>query len=110
MKKLHFIITFNSFFLLSFYSLSQSETVTVTRSNGVVVHEALGVEGKVKQEVDIQNNESSGIDSWSLEICLQFREDVKNKLNAAPTEEESLQYLLKLKQVEERIVELKSKK
>jgi hypothetical protein len=45
-----------------------------------------------------------------LEICLQFREDVQNKLNAAPTEEESLQYRLKLKQIEERIVELKSKK
>lgn len=108
MKKLHFIITFNSFFLFSFYSFSQSETVTL--SNGVIVHEPLGVEGKVKQEVDIQNNESSSIDSWSLEICLQFREDVQNKLNAAPTEEESIQYRLKLKQIEERIVELKLKK
>ncbi len=79
-------------------------------SNGVVVHNSVGVEGVVLQTSEKKESVSSGIETWSLDICLQFFEHVKSKLAIAPTQEEALKYELKLKQIEERILVLKTQK
>jgi hypothetical protein len=94
--------------LFSFSSFSQSETKILT--NGVVVYNSIGVEGIVPEPNKMKDNVSEGIDTWSLDVCLQFREDVKNKLTEAPTKEDALHYALKLKEIEERILLLESKK
>ena len=79
-------------------------------SNGVVVHNSVGVEGVVLQPSETTESVSAGIETWTLDICLQFFEHVKSKLTLAPTQEEAHKYELKLNQIEERILVLKSQK
>lgn len=82
----------------------------IAMSNGVLVHNSVGVEGVVFQPSETKESVSLGIETWTLDICLQFFEHVKSKLALAPTQDEALKYELKLKQIEESILVLKSQK
>ena len=108
MKKSEFFLILLIVCLFSFSSFSQAKTKIL--SNGVVVHNSVGVEGVVIQPSETTESVSAGIETWSLDICLQFFEHVKSKLALAPTQDEALKYELKLKQIEERILVLKSQK
>lgn len=108
MKKSEFFLILVIVCLFSFSSFSQAKTKIL--SNGVVVHNSVGVEGVVLQPSETTESVSAGIETWSLDICLQFFEHVKSKLALAPTQDEALKYELKLKQIEERILVLKSLK
>ena len=100
--------TFNCF--SNSWGISGAPHVTKILSNGVVVHNSVGVEGVVLQPSETTESVSAGIETWSLDICFQFFEHVKSKLALAPTQDEALKYELKLKQIEERILVLKSLK
>jgi hypothetical protein len=108
MKKSEFFLILVIVCLFSFSSFSQAKTKIL--SNGVVVHSSVGVEGVVLQPSETTESVSVGIETWTLDICLQFFEHVKSKLALAPTQEEALKYKLNLKQIEERILVLKSQK
>ena len=108
MKKSEFFLILVIVCLFSFSSFSQAKTKIL--SNGVVVHNSVGVEGVVLQPSETTEGVSAGIETWTLDICLQFFEHVKSKLAIAPTQEEAHKYELKLKQIEERILVLKSLK
>ena len=108
MKKSEFFLILVIVCLFSFSSFSQAKTKIL--SNGVVVHNSVGVEGVVLQPSETLESVSAGIETWSLDICFQFFEHVKSKLALAPTQDEALKYELKLKQIEERILVLKSQK
>jgi hypothetical protein len=108
MKKSEFFLILVIVCLFSFSSFSQAKTKIL--SNGVVVHNSVGVEGVVLQTSETTESVSVGIETWTLDICLQFFEHVKSKLALAPTQEEALKYELNLKQIEERILVLKSQK
>ena len=108
MKKSEFFLILLIVCLFSFSSFSQAKTKIL--SNGVVVHNSVGVEGVVLQPSETTESVSAGIETWTLDICLQFFEHVKSKLALAPTQDEALKYELKLNQIEERILVLKSQK
>jgi hypothetical protein len=108
MKRLLLFLTFNTVCLFPFSSFSQAEIKVL--SNGVVVHSSIGVEGVVLQAAQVNEIKPEAIETWTLDVCLQIREDVKNKLAEVTTQEEAVLYELKLKEVEEQILLLKSEK
>lgn len=79
-----------------------SQTV---QSNGVVVHEALGVEGKVVSQPTTATSEIVPISKWTLETCLDARNILTVKMKSA-TDETMPIYQDQLLQINDRIKEL----
>ncbi len=95
--------------LSSVFTLSACALIAqTTASNGVVVHEALGVEGKVVQQA-APTSERIPISQWSLPACEDAVNILNNKLMLVPDEEKPF-YQEQLNEVNKRITELKSTK
>jgi hypothetical protein len=94
-----------TFSLLVFNSSAQ-EPVLKTESNGVVVHQATGVEGIVltTTETPVQIN---SIDNWSIEQCEEVINYIKIKSKEGCSKKESEAYLEQLHMLEERVKVLK---
>lgn len=97
-----------SFSLLSFISFSQN-TVVKTESNGVIVHQATGVEGVVltTTETPVQVN---SFENWSIEQCQEVINYIQIKSKESCSKKESEAYLEQLNMLEERVKVLKSTK
>lgn len=107
MKRLLFFLTFNTVCLFSFSSFSQTETTIL--SNGVVVHQSIGVEGVVTQGFDVQGDEAQGINFWTLDTCLKVIEDIKLKQAELNSDDQAKEYAVILKEIEARILQLTTK-
>lgn len=88
---------------MSLFALSAQ----TTQSNGVVVNEAIGVEGKVVSQPTIATSEIVPISKWTIEACLDAKNILAVKMKSA-TEESMPIYQDQLLQINDRIKELNS--
>ena len=89
-------------------AFSQTSGKTTTLENGVVIHQAHGVE---KEESTINSiPERRDIDQWSLEECIWAIDIIESKLNAAVNKDQRMYYTDQLKAVNIRIEQLKRSK
>ena len=93
----------SGFLLLSVVSYSQ----TTTQSNGVIVHQAEGVEGtpEKKSEQPVIRT----METWSLAECMEMLPYLESKISTA-TEEDKQRYMTQKVALDKRIAELKSGK
>lgn len=100
---------------LSFFNngFSQNATSTgaiptKTMSNGVIVHEAVGVEGIVVESAE-PVQKSLSISDWSESMCIETLDIFRLKVQEPITEEEKQNYIEQVKLIEERLLILKAK-
>lgn len=95
------LLLISGFLLYSVFGYSQTST---TLSNGVIVHEAQGVEGSQKQSEKVSNVRT--INDWSLAECIDAEPYFYNKLTTAASEEDKQYYGSQIEMLRKRKAEL----
>lgn len=101
MRRLIFI----GLFVCASHTLGHSQTNTTQLPNGVVVHQAQGVEGAQKPKV-IEQVPVRTIQDWTLPECIDALAYVEMKLNEAAPSEQAY-YLDEKTKITQRITQLK---
>lgn len=95
------LLLISGFLLYSVFSYSQTST---TQPNGVIVHEAQGVEGSQKQSEKVPNVRT--INDWSLAECIDAEPYFYNKLTTAASEDDKKYYNAQVEMLRKRKAEL----
>lgn len=88
-------------------ALCHSQSNTTQLPNGVIVHQAQGVEG-AQDSKKIEPARIRTIQDWTLPQCIDALSFVMIKLNEASSESDRERYLNEKAQINQRINELKS--
>lgn len=73
--------------LFGTYAVSYGQEQTTTLENGVVVHQAVGMEGSVQNQTTTTAAHSRTVNDWNLSECLETLEIINQKCQQITTEE-----------------------